>query len=134
MGLDKMKSRYDKSSNATATNNQTEKEAKEGKKVGQTPPSTTNYFQQQNTLSPFDADKLPKEDQLVKLMKDQKVTSKMSGKVYDPEILYAVTLKPLIGTGVNSNDTNYDGSLPRVGYDVNGPHRSGGNKITPRGL
>ena len=129
-----MKSRYDKSANATATKPfETEKEAKDGKKVGTTPPSTTNYFQQQNTLSPFDADKLPKEDQLVKLMKDKTVTSKMSGKIYDPKILHAVTLKPLIGTGADSNDTNYDGSLPRVGYDVNGPHRSS-DEITPRGL
>ena len=79
MGLDKMKSRWDKFADATFTEPfESPKEAASGKRVGQTEPSTTKYFQTNNTLSPFDAQKLDKEDQLVKLAKDQIVTSAMS--------------------------------------------------------
>ena len=80
-----MKSRWDKFADATFTEPfESPKEAASGKRVGQTEPSTTKYYQTNNTLSPFDAQKLDKEDQLVKLAKAQIVTSAMSTQIYDP--------------------------------------------------
>tara|TARA_B100001094_G_C18135213_1_gene774659 strand:+ start:743 stop:1147 length:405 start_codon:yes stop_codon:yes gene_type:complete len=134
MGLENMKSRYDKSSTATQTEPfQSAEEALAGAKVGQTEPNTTNYFQTNNTLSPFDAQKLAKEDQLVKLTKDQTVTSAMSTQIYNPSEYTPLNLPggdQDLDLGVNSANsiTGQRGGK----YDTNGPHKQ--QSGTTRGL
>ena len=125
MGLDKMKSRWDKFAESTFTEPfETAKDAANGEVVGQTRPEATKYFQKENNVSPFDVEKLNKKDHLVELMKDKIVTSKMSNQIYNPSE-YAP--KNLAG-GDQDLDSGVNAINKKLGqrggqYDVDGPHR-----------
>ena len=126
IGLENMKSRYDKSSTATQTEPfESAEEAQAGDIVGQTEPNTTKYFQQENNVSPFDAEKLAKEDHLVKMAQDKIVTSNMSTQIYDPPEFSPRNLPggdQDLDLGVNSINS----TLGQRGgkYDEDGPHSS----------